>query len=233
VRDPDERSTLDHHRGRPDRQRGAVLVESALVFGLLFTIIFGIVEFGLQFKDSLAISNAVRAGARSASAGSRVSSYNVLAVNAVTTGQAAVGNAAPQVLWIYKADPATGYPVGDSPAGSFTSCTYCERYSWDSVGKQWTCTSGCDTTQSLPYPALSWPSTGSSAAQYACVTAPGGFTPTSGTNTSGQYAGPDSIGIYLKILHKNVTGFFGSTVTLSDHAVARLEPVPLNQSCYG
>jgi hypothetical protein len=41
-----------------------VLVESALVYPLLFLVLFGIVEFGLAFKDYLSVSHAARDGAR-------------------------------------------------------------------------------------------------------------------------------------------------------------------------
>ena len=36
----------------------------------------------------------------------------------------------------------------------------------------------------------------------------------------------DEIGVYVKINHKFVTGFFGPTITLTDHSVFRFEPVP-------
>jgi len=216
-------------------QRGAVLVEAAMVFMILFTIVFGIVEFGLQFKDSLTVTSAVRAGVRSASAATRNSSYNIIAVNSVVAAQSALGGNEPQTLWIYKADPATGYAVGDSPAGSFTSCTYCEQYTWDTGTSTWTCINNtCDTSSGTPpYPAKSWPGMNSASAQYSCITAPGGYTPTAGTITTGTNSGPDSVGVYLKILHKNITGLFGANKVIQDHAVARLEPVALNQTCYG
>jgi len=47
-----------------DGERGATLVEAALVYGLLFIALFAIVEFGLAFKDWLSISHAAREGAR-------------------------------------------------------------------------------------------------------------------------------------------------------------------------
>jgi Flp pilus assembly pilin Flp len=44
--------------------RGATLVEAALVYALLFLALFAVVEFGLAFKDWLSISHAAREGAR-------------------------------------------------------------------------------------------------------------------------------------------------------------------------
>jgi hypothetical protein len=39
----------------------------------------------------------------------------------------------------------------------------------------------------------------------------------------------DQIGVYVKVKHNFVTGLFGTNLTLSDHAVFRLEPVPSSQ----
>jgi len=221
-----------------------------MVFMLLFTLVFGIVEFGLYFKDSLTVTNAVRAGARAGSAATRSQGYNVVVVNAVTTAQAAVGSGAPTDLWIYKADEKTGMPIdslGNAEPDFSHGCSFCEQYTWG--GSQWTCVSGCDTTLAAPYPAQSWPGVDSevSAAnadytQYACLSAPAGYPNIGGTHTGlsgdpygtgNSWAGPDDIGVYLRILHKNITGFFGSSKVISDHAVARLEPVSLAVSCYG
>ena len=49
---------------RSDGDRGATIVEAALVYPLLFLAIFAIVEFGFAFKDWLSVSHAAREGAR-------------------------------------------------------------------------------------------------------------------------------------------------------------------------
>ncbi len=51
------------------RQRGAALVEFALVSGLLLLLLFGIIEMGLLFQDQAEVSQAAREAARSASVG--------------------------------------------------------------------------------------------------------------------------------------------------------------------
>jgi hypothetical protein len=38
----------------------------------------------------------------------------------------------------------------------------------------------------------------------------------------------DEIGVYLKVNHAFVTGLFGANITLTDHSVFRLEPVPMS-----
>jgi hypothetical protein len=45
-------------------ERGATLVEAAMVYALLFIALFAVVEFGLAFKDWLSVSHAAREGAR-------------------------------------------------------------------------------------------------------------------------------------------------------------------------
>jgi hypothetical protein len=44
--------------------RGATLVEAAMVYALLFIALFAVVEFGLAFKDWLSVSHSAREGAR-------------------------------------------------------------------------------------------------------------------------------------------------------------------------
>ena len=60
-------------RERPDR--GAVAVEAALITPVLVLLVFGIIEFGLAFRDWLAVTSAVRAGARTAAAETKVDTY--------------------------------------------------------------------------------------------------------------------------------------------------------------
>lgn len=49
---------------KPSGQRGAAVVEFALLSGLLLVILFGIVEFGFLWLESHYIANAAREGAR-------------------------------------------------------------------------------------------------------------------------------------------------------------------------
>ena len=49
---------------RKTKDRGATIVEAAIVYGLLFLALFAVLEFGLAFKDWLSVSHASREGAR-------------------------------------------------------------------------------------------------------------------------------------------------------------------------
>ena len=42
----------------------------------------------------------------------------------------------------------------------------------------------------------------------------------------------DSVGVFIKLNHKYITNLFGTSITLTDHAVFRLEPAP-TQACSG
>lgn len=50
-----------YHMGE---DRGATLVEAALVLPIFFLLVFGLLEFGFGFKDWLSINHAAREGAR-------------------------------------------------------------------------------------------------------------------------------------------------------------------------
>jgi hypothetical protein len=52
------------NRRRQSRERGAAAVELALIAPLLFTILFGIVEFGWTFSQVLDVRHGAREGAR-------------------------------------------------------------------------------------------------------------------------------------------------------------------------
>ncbi len=62
-------------------QRGAALVEFALVSSLLFLLLFGIIELGLLFGDQALVGAAAREAARSAAVGDPVATAKSHAVS--------------------------------------------------------------------------------------------------------------------------------------------------------
>jgi len=50
--------------GRPDGQRGAALVEFALIVTMFLLLVFGMIEFGLDYNDYIAVRNGSREAAR-------------------------------------------------------------------------------------------------------------------------------------------------------------------------
>jgi Flp pilus assembly protein TadG len=170
-------------------------VEAAIILPVVCLIVFGIIEWGLAFKDALTVSSATRAGVRTASAMPRQSNMASQTTSAMEKAVSALPNGSIQQMWIYKANPTNGFPDGGS---SFTSCTVCFVYNWDTATQKFV-SAGSQT----------WPST----TQNACA----------GT--------VDSVGVYLKVNHALITGFFGNNVVLKDHTVMNLEPVPSSTGC--
>jgi hypothetical protein len=123
-------------------QRGAAAVEAAIITPVLMLMVFGIIEFGFLFKDWLAVTSSVRAGARIASAEPRYVGFADDAKNQVAKEGSALSFDGNTSLWIYKAG-LNGYPVGES---SFASCpnTSCVKYKWNSSTKSFAKQSGSD-----------------------------------------------------------------------------------------
>lgn len=115
------------HRHRDDR--GVAAVEAAIVTPVFLLLLVGVLEFGFAYKDQLAITSAVRAGARIASAEPRTASFATDAAAQVARAGAAANMGEVTALWVYQAD-ASGHPVGTG--GTFNSCaSNCVRFSWN------------------------------------------------------------------------------------------------------
>jgi Flp pilus assembly protein TadG len=54
-------------REHPRVERGQTMVEFTLILPILLVVLFGIIQFGLAFNNYVALTDAVRAGARTAS----------------------------------------------------------------------------------------------------------------------------------------------------------------------
>jgi Flp pilus assembly protein TadG len=74
-------------RGTIKTEGGQAIVEFALVAPILFLILFGIVQFGIAFMNSIALTDAVREGARTAA-------VSRTAADPVAATESAVVNAA-------------------------------------------------------------------------------------------------------------------------------------------
>jgi hypothetical protein len=217
------RSVLPRRRPEPGDDRGAAAVEFALVSLLLITLFLGIIEFSLILRDKVAVTSAVRAGGRIASAEPRLAPYGsatyqarstgtptnvtgmvVDAVFAVATNATGIPKTSISEVWVYRAN-ANGFPQ----SGSFASCTTdCIRYKYN-ASFQW-----------------QDPNNGN-------ATVFGGFQWQSGSwdyTTINACAGEQqSVGVYLKVDHPYLFGRFGSgSIAINDASTFRFEPVPSN-----
>ena len=78
-------------------EKGQTLVEFVLVAPVLLLILFGIVQFGVAFKNSMVVTDAVRAGARKAAVSSTATNPSATAQQAVI---AAAGDLDPSKLQV-------------------------------------------------------------------------------------------------------------------------------------
>lgn len=122
------RERLAGRIGPDGRERGAALVEFALILPILIMLTFGIVEFSSAFHDSSVTADAARAGGRVGSAQATSSGYAHSVVQSVDAALSTLPSDSPQELWIYKAND-RGYPGNGS---DFSSCaSNCIKYTWD------------------------------------------------------------------------------------------------------
>jgi hypothetical protein len=116
----------------PRGERGAVVLEFAIILPILITITFGIVEYSDAFHDSAIASDAARAGGRVGSAMATNPGYTTSIVDAVNSALTTLPADSPQELWIYKAN-ADGYP---GAGNGFSSCAAnCIKYIWNPATK--------------------------------------------------------------------------------------------------
>lgn len=207
--------TLGGARARGDR--GAIAVEAALMTPLLLLILFGIIEMALLLRDHVAVSSAVRTGARIASASADAGpgicetgptappctpqaspAMAQAAADAIQRAGSAMPKDSIDYILIYKAND-KGFPGANGSTTMPSSCSgysSCVRFVWR------------DSLQAFRYAEGSWDSRSINA----CV------------NES------DILGVFMKATHPFLTGMFGTSLGVADRSVMRFEPLP-HDSC--
>lgn len=196
---PSARSPLTARRARRG-ESGAVAVEAGIVTLLLVTLLFGIIEFGLLFKDFLSVTSASRAGVRMASAEPRVggsgtgtaadAQYAVDAAGQVLREGAALNWENIEEIWVFKAD-SSGNPVGGG--ASYTSCSACVKFSVNGP-----------EPEDLTVTSNTWPAS---------------------THRACASQTRDSVGVYVEYDHPAITGLIFDDWTLTDKTVMAFEPM--------
>jgi hypothetical protein len=181
-------------KGQRGGERGAVLVETAILIPIIILITFGLIEFSSVYQSSASGAGAVRSAARTASALPGVTNFATSAASAASTTLRVIGADEPVELWVYKANN-LGFPGGTGATGFATCATSCIKFTWNQANRDFT-TNGMS----------------------------GGGWPYSSQNACTQPY--DEIGVYVKLQHAYITKLFGANITLTDHAVFRLEPAP-------
>lgn len=114
------------------KDRGATIVEAAIVYGLLFLALFAVLEFGLAFKNWLSVSHAAREGARAGATYGDDPRADIQILRGVQGTLGAASIADDVSVWVFEAgttptDPPYNYTPGfdcsdESPGGTLEGC---------------------------------------------------------------------------------------------------------------
>lgn len=234
---------MTRSRSRARDDRGAVVVEAAIVIPLLLALVFGMIEIGGALKAYSSTSNAVRAGGRAAS----VAGNEALADQYILTRVAgeAAGMSAGEIEYVIiwnatgpgDTPPAaclnlangagatfnqTSLGVYDSGTSAVGACNIYNRP--DDPGAAFDMARG-DATQPPEY------YFGCAGSPFVTTKLDCNWSPTHrkvvvsprGTPAA-QQKRPDYVGVYMKASHDYITGVLGDTLTITDSGINLLEP---------
>jgi hypothetical protein len=171
---------------------------------LFFALLFGVIEMGILFRDNLTITNATRDGSRAAAASGGDADADWRILQTVKQSVAAANPNDVVRVVVFAATGTSDRPTSGCSAGT-AAAGVCNVY----------------TPSDFSRPA----------SDFDCsVTAPDRPFCPGGTNGSGvpyrdtRMPSLGFVGVYIEMTHHYVTGFFGSTVTMRETSVVRIEP---------
>lgn len=188
-----------------DRQRGAALVEFVLIAPVLVLITAAIFEYGLAFRDSMTLSNALRSGARVGSNAGRERQADYTILKSMEAAMTEVPDSKILRIIVYKASTTDSAPPASCLAvsGSGGVAGVCNVYTSADLARplsDYSGTTSCGT---------------GAPDRYWCPT----------TRQNQQALGADYLGVWMEIRYTYVTRVLpGSGITIRDRAVMRLEP---------
>jgi hypothetical protein len=194
------------------RDRGASLVEAAIVTPVFLLMVFGLLEYGLVIRDDLTVAAMTRDTARAASAYGNEPETDFKALK--IAGQTARALPVQQLdrIVVFDAGSVSGsiqdpshpaYPCRTSATGITNVCNVYFLEDLDDVQSAF----GCDLADG-------------DKDRFWCPMARNGQ---DGREVS-QAGPPDYVGVWIKVTHPFVTGLFGDDVTITDEVVMRIEP---------
>ncbi|MDH3683369.1 MAG: pilus assembly protein [Acidimicrobiia bacterium] len=191
------------NRSRRSGERGAALVEFALVATILSTFVLGIFEIGMAWSDHQSLTQASRSGARVGSQLGTLPEADNEALRAIEAGVGAVDGTISRIV-IFEADANGNMPAPCVTAtAGYSGAANCNVYDAASLA-------------TLGNPVL-WGS-GSS-----CGPNDGNWCSVTDRDDTQQTA--TYVGVHVEFQRDYLTGFFGGgTHTMAETTVMRIEP---------
>ncbi len=185
------------------------MVEAAFVMPVFFLLIFGVIEFGLVFKDRLTTDNAARVGARAASVAGKDDEADFLILQSIGHGLSTMDPSQITRIIVYKADsPEDPVPPSCLNAPQAGPTDFCNVYSASDLNEEFYELDGSTND-------VFGCSSGVSDDRHWCPTT---------RDVSLTAPPPDYVGVYVETTHPFITGMFGTGLTLDRTAIVRLEP---------
>ncbi|MEM7341428.1 MAG: TadE family protein [Actinomycetota bacterium] len=190
--------------GGGTNERGAALIEAAFATPVFLLFVFGMLEFGLLYRDVLTINNATSQGARAASVGGQRPEADFLVLRSVEHGLAAMDIDQIDVVVVFEA----AGPDDTVPAACLTSSqtNICNRYEPPDFALEVEDSAGNDL------------------GNFRCSTSAVDRFWCPNERETSISAGVEYVGVYLQGEHEFVTGLFGGSRTLTETRILRLEP---------
>ncbi len=189
-------------------QRGATLIEAAIVTPLFLIIVMGMFETAFMVHDHLKVNNAAGSGLRAATVEGTTESADFQTLQSLRNGLSTFDPADVERIVIFRADnPNADIPTGclsvppppDAPCNSYVPSDFFLPFV-DAVGNKtdhW----GCGP---------------SSRDENWC--------PTDRQGSLSDPGGPDHVGVYIRVRQANLTGLFGQDREVEVTRIARIEP---------
>lgn len=199
--------------GRTRRERGATLVEMAIVGLVVFTLFLGLFEFGLLFRDNLTATDAVADAARigalvgpDVSPGGGTADYEI--VKAVREGLSSMDDNAVESIVIFKAAGTSADPEDQVPS-------QCRRgISVRNVCNVYEPASAFTAVEFGNYDYFSC----DDPAEVSC-----NWDPTK-RKDGPRSSDVETLGVYVRIIKGGYTGMFADSWTITRATAMRLEP---------
>jgi len=215
-------SALRGLRARRDRtDRGAVLVETAIVAMFFMTVVVATFELGMGWRTSITVNNAARAGARvGSSLGINAQAdYSVL-LSVASALQSSTGQVTIKKVIVFKSSTVDGTVPASclslNPGSGYTGnlANHCNVYSGSWIAGQVASGSAASFTSSATSTCSS--GGGSRPDRWWC--------PSIRNNVQLSSGGLDYLGVYVETNHATVTKLFGTSFTIDQTSVMRIEP---------